>query len=190
MIGRDDGETSMIKLLDVVAERPSHGAAIERLNDRAFGPNRLTKTAYRFRDGIPPIAPLGFVIEPPDAPGSGEVAASIRFWPAVLPDGSVSALLGPIAVQSDLRGTGYGSRLIHHGLMRARALGYPAVVLVGDRPYYVQFGFSAELMDGLRLPGPVDRSRLLGLEFTAGVLDHQAGLIRPMAADNSQASRV
>ncbi|MEM6904070.1 MAG: N-acetyltransferase, partial [Pseudomonadota bacterium] len=117
-------------------------------------------------------------------------AASIRFWPAILPDGTVVALLGPISVQGHLRGMGYGSRLIHHGLMRARAVGYPAVMLVGDRPYYGQFGFSAEIMDGLRLPGPVDRARLLGLEFSVGVLDHQAGLIKPLKVTTSQASRV
>jgi Predicted acetyltransferase len=160
--------------LKVIAERAEHGPAIEALTDLSFGPARFRKTAYRFRDNIPPIKALGFVIED----RNGKVVASLRFWPARLPNGEVVALLGPISVSPQLRGLGYGSRLINHGLMRARSIGFPAVMLVGDPGYYSKFGFAGTLMDGLRLPGPVDRKRLLGLEFTPGVLDHQAGLIQ------------
>lgn len=162
--------------LKVIAERAEHGPAIEALTDLSFGPDRFQKTAYRFRDNIPPIKALGFVIED----RSRQVVASLRFWPARLPNGEVVALLGPISVSPELRGLGYGSRLINHGLMRARALGYPAVVLVGDPAYYVKFGFVGTVMDGLKLPGPVDRKRLQGIEFTPGILDHQAGMIQPV----------
>ncbi|MEO0392252.1 MAG: N-acetyltransferase [Pseudomonadota bacterium] len=161
--------------LHVIAERPDHAAAIEALTDLSFGPARFTKTVYRFRDQIPPIRQLGFVIEDVHK----AVVSSLRFWPATLPNGEVAALLGPISVAPSLRGLGYGSRLIHHGIMRTRSLGYPGIILVGDAPYYNQFGFTGTVMHGLRLPGPVDRKRLLGMEFTPGMLDHQAGIIQP-----------
>ncbi len=173
----------MVSLLEVISERPEHDAAIEALTDLSFGPGRFAKTAYRFRDGIDQIRQLGFVIEDE----AGNLVASLRFWPAILPDQTEVALLGPISVSPVLRGLGYGRRLINHGLLRARALGYPAVVLVGDEPYYRQFGFVGDIMHGLNLPGPVDRKRLLGLEFTPGVLDYQAGMIQPATGSARQA---
>jgi len=166
-------------MLNVIPEQPQHDAEIEALTDLSFGPGRFAKTVYKFRDGIDPIRELCFVIEN----DQGAVVASLRFWPALLPDGQEVALLGPISVAPELRGLGYGRRLIHYGMMRARAMGYPAVVLVGDRPYYAQFGFSGEIMDGIELPGPVDRARVLGVEFTPGVLDHQAGMLQPVSPD-------
>lgn len=164
-----------MSMIEVLPEQPHHDAEIEALTDLAFGPDRFTKTVYKFRDGIPPIAELGFVIEDDE----GRLVATLRFWPALLPSGTEVALLGPISVSPELRGLGYGRRLIHHGMMRARALGYPAVILVGDRPYYAQFGFSGEIMDGIKLPGPVDRARVLGVEFVPDILNHQAGMLRP-----------
>jgi predicted N-acetyltransferase YhbS len=175
----------MVRLLQVIPERPEHHAAIEALTDLSFGPARFEKTAYRFRDGIDPIDKLGFVIEDE----AGVLVASLRFWPALLPDQRVVALLGPISVSPVLRGLGYGRQLINHGIMRTRALGYPAIILVGDEPYYCQFGFVGRVMHGLQLPGPVDRARLLGLEFTPGVLDYQAGMIKPVSVAETAAIR-
>ena len=52
------------------------------------------------------------------------------------------------------------------------------MLLVGDAPYYGRFGFSAEKTGALRLPGPFEPERLLGLELKAGALDGARGLIR------------
>jgi len=53
------------------------------------------------------------------------------------------------------------------------------VLLVGDAPYYGRFGFSAEKTGALWLPGPYEKSRLLGCEIVAGALDGARGLISP-----------
>ena len=50
-------------------------------------------------------------------------------------------------------------------------------MLVGDAPYYGRFGFSAEKMGALWLPGPCERHRLLGCELVPGALDGARGLI-------------
>jgi predicted N-acetyltransferase YhbS len=52
------------------------------------------------------------------------------------------------------------------------------VVLVGDEPYYRQFGFVPDLTRRMLLPGPVDRRRFLGLELTPGALAGASGLVQ------------
>jgi predicted N-acetyltransferase YhbS len=51
------------------------------------------------------------------------------------------------------------------------------VILLGDAPYYARFGFSARKTGELRLPGPFERDRLLGLELREGALDDAWGMI-------------
>ncbi len=67
---------------------------------------------------------------------------------------------------------------MRHAMAAAARGGHRAVLLVGDASYYGRFGFSAEKTGGLWLPGLSDRSRLLGLELTAGALDGMRGAIR------------
>ena len=56
------------------------------------------------------------------------------------------------------------------------------MILLGDAPYYIRFGFSAEKTGELSLPGPFERDRLLGLEFCDGALDGIRGMIAPTGA--------
>lgn len=157
-------------------EQPAHAAPIERLLDDSFGPDRLSKTAYRLREGVAPVEGLSLVSL--DAV-SGAIDGTIRFWP-ILVGGAVPALLlGPIAIAADKRGTGIGAALIRTGVARAAALGWRSVLLVGDAPYYGRFGFTRELTRGMLMPGPVDYDRLLGLELVSGALASVAGIIGP-----------
>jgi len=41
-------------------EKPGDAEAIERLHERAFGPGRFARTAYRIREGAPPRLDLSF----------------------------------------------------------------------------------------------------------------------------------
>ena len=88
-------------------------------------------------------------------------------------------LLGPLAVDSSSRDLGIGAALMKHALTIAEARGHGAVLLLGDAPYYARFGFSASKTGGLRLPGPFEADRLLGLELRAGALTGAAGMIAP-----------
>lgn len=144
---------------------------IEHLLDEAFGPERLKKTVYRLRDGVPPVKDLCFVAYEGEA-----LRASLRFWRIKITpkeDGAdaISALLlGPLAVDPRFRGKNIGIDLMEYGLARAQALGHKAVVLVGDLDYYSRVGFSREAALGLSLPGPVDSDRLLARELEPGAL--------------------
>jgi predicted N-acetyltransferase YhbS len=87
-------------------------------------------------------------------------------------------LLGPVAVACDAQGRGIGAKLVRRVLREARRLGHRAIVLVGDASYYGRFGFSTAKTGALRLPGPFELHRLLGLELKRGALDGARGLIR------------
>ena len=155
----------------IVTERPEDSQEIEGLLDHAFGADRGTKTVYRLREGVAPIAELGKIIRE-----DGLLKGSLRFWPVVLgPARAPALLLGPVAVAPEDRGKGYAKALIWNGLRQARELGYSIVLLVGDEAYYGQFGFTRRIAEGLTLPGPVDLDRFLALELAPGALRGIAG---------------
>ncbi|MDG3440156.1 GNAT family N-acetyltransferase [Nitrospirillum amazonense] len=165
----------------LTTELPAHAGAIERLLDTAFGPKRKAKTVYRLRRGVAPVADLCMVALDEEAPGYSaaqpRLVASIRYWPVMAADGTMTLMLGPIAVAEDYRSAGLGGQLIRASLARAEALGYASVLLVGDAPYYNRFGFTRTPVLGLKLPGPVELDRFLGLEFIPGSLSNAHGML-------------
>lgn len=168
----------------ITVEEPKHAAAIEALLDASFGPDRFNKTAYRLRDGVDSIPALNLVAIEHDEHGREVVVGTIRYWPILVGGATPSILLGPIAVAAHLQGSGLGSKMIRMSLNKAVALGHKSVILVGDAPYYERFGFSRALTLGMEMPGPVDMSRLLGLELVEGALAGAAGMIgKPGQAD-------
>ena len=86
-------------------------------------------------------------------------------------------MLGPLAVEVTSRKLGVGAALMDHALAVATARGHRAVILLGDAPYYVRYGFSAERTGALSLPGPFERNRLLAVELREGALDGAWGMI-------------
>jgi predicted N-acetyltransferase YhbS len=182
----------LTKTAIVRPERARDRARIDALLDLCFGPGRNNKTVYRFRENVDPVPELSYVVEyqGPKTDGaenepavSGEdVAATIRYWPVVLPDDSASLLLGPIAVDPARQSEGIGAELMTFTMNQAKAMGYANVVLVGDAPYYTRFGFRRDVMLGMTLPGPVDYERFLGLEWVAGSLSSQKGVLKKWPA--------
>jgi len=143
--------------------RPEHLPVVEALLDRAFGPARHGRTAYLVRGAAQAIGGLGFVALDGDRMPIG----SIQCWPIALAgdDGVVHPLvmLGPVAVDPDRQQGGIGRRLTEAALAAAATLGLDeAMMLIGDPEYYARFfGFSAARTGQWRLPGPVERHRLL-----------------------------
>jgi len=154
-------------------ERSTDIAARERLLDAAFGATRWDKASERVREGRFAAGGLSFV-----AVERGRIVGTVRLWNVSAGLGRPAVLLGPLAVASDARNRGVGAMLMQRALREARRLGHRAVLLVGDAPYYGRFGFSAGKTAALRLPGPYEQHRLLGLELKAGALDGARGLIR------------
>src|ERR1700744_4432731 len=155
------------------AEKASDVVARETLLDACFGENRHMRTCQRLRDGRAPAEGLAF-----SAMAGGYLVGTLRLW-HVSAGGIPALMLGPLAVEASSRELGVGTALMDHALAAATTRGHRAVILLGDAPYYARFGFSAERMSRLSLPGPFERDRLLGLELSAGALDGACGTIVP-----------
>ena len=155
-------------------ERSTDIAARERLLAAAFGLARFAKASERLREGRFAAEGLSFT-----AIDNDRFVGTARLWNISAGLGRPALLLGPLAVAVDARGRGIAASLMQRALREARRLGHRAVLLVGDAAYYGRFGFSAEKTGELRLPGPYEQHRLLGLELKSGALNGARGLIRP-----------
>jgi predicted N-acetyltransferase YhbS len=135
---------------------------VEDLLDRAFGPGRFARTAYKVREGTETLPALSLAA----LDESELLVGTIQAWPVALtdPDGRVHPMImvGPVAVLPERQGEGFGTALM---LAQQQAIGDgPATLpqmLIGDVPYYSRFGFSADHTQGWSLPGPYEKDRLL-----------------------------
>jgi predicted N-acetyltransferase YhbS len=165
----------------ISAVTPADLPAIFDLNARAFGPGRFVRAAYRIREGLPLISRFCLKAELSTAHGPKLVAA-IRFTELTIGGAPGGLLLGPLAVEADYAGLGYGKRLIADGLASASAAGLGLCVLVGNEPYYGRFGFIVLPRGQIELPGPADPARVLGCELSPGALKRYGGLVRGVAS--------
>ncbi|SOE14698.1 predicted N-acetyltransferase YhbS [Hoeflea halophila] len=140
-----------------LTEDASHDAAIELINEEAFGPGRFVRAAERVREQGPHDRHLSFV-----AGDRGEIIASVRMTPILA--GTVAGyLLGPLAVRPSHKNLGIGRELVRIALAAAKKAGSHAVLLVGDPPYYAPLGFMPTRPGALSMPGPFDKHRLLAV---------------------------
>ncbi len=134
---------------------------VEQLLDRAFGPGRLERTAYKRRGDAQFLPALSFAM----VDDNDLLLATIQAWPVALTDAAGRQhpliMVGPVAVLPEHQGEGFGTALM---LAQAQALDPAAPlprVLIGDAPYYSRFGFTATHTGGWTLPGPWEPERLL-----------------------------
>jgi predicted N-acetyltransferase YhbS len=147
--------------------------AIERLNERTFGPGRYAKTAYRLREDAAHSLALSFT-----ARIGTLLVGSVRLTPVRVGE-TPALLLGPLTVEPPFRARGIGLALIERALDEARDKGHRLVVLVGDEPYYGRAGFKPMPKGRAKMPGPVDPARLLVAELVPGAFEGVSGPIRP-----------
>ncbi|CAM5222951.1 GCN5 family acetyltransferase OS=Bosea thiooxidans OX=53254 GN=ARD30_18805 PE=4 SV=1 [Bosea thiooxidans] len=112
--------------LTIRHELPVDAAAIERLHERAFGPGRFARTAFRLREGVPPDPALSFA-----AHVGTFLVGSIKVTP-VLAGGHRALMLGPLTVDPAFDGRGIGSALMNRSIEAARDAGHDLIMLVGD----------------------------------------------------------
>ena len=154
-------------------------ALIEALLDRAFEPERRTRTAYRLRAGLDWLPPLSFAA----IDGDDRLVGSIQCWPVALtdPQGKPHPLImvGPVAVLPEAQGSGFGQALMTASLAALSPAAPLPQVMIGDPEYYGRFwGFSAELTGGWTLPGPWEPARLLARSSNSAALP-SAGMLGP-----------
>lgn len=150
---------------------------IEAVLDRAFGPDRHARTAYRIREGMEWLPGLSLAALDED----DLLVGTIQCWPAALMTeaGPVPLVMtGPVAVVPERQGEGFGSGLMsamiaaearlaaERGALassNSAAAGHASLpqVMIGDAAYYGRWGFSAAYTGGWRCPGPYAPERLL-----------------------------
>lgn len=155
---------------------PGDLPAILELHRRAFGPGRFALTAYRVREGTPPISPFCRIAEL-----DGRLIAAVRMTAIDIGGTPGALLLGPLAVEPDHVNKGHGRALVNAAISAAREQGLELVVLVGNATYYGRFGFAPVPAGQITFPGPVDPARILAFELVPGSMEKFRGLIR--AAD-------
>ncbi len=164
-------------MVEISKQTVADDVAVELLMDGAFGPARYSRSVWLLRSG-PPVADLCLVLRVSDA-----MLASLRFWEVQLEQQTV-LLLGPLAVQPDLRGRGYGLQIVAEGLARAAAIGkWPLVLVSGEPDYYPKFGFVPAAPYQLAWPGFVEPERLQFLELHQGALAALRPPLRVRAID-------
>lgn len=160
--------------LDFRAATRDDVVAIQRLEERAFGPGRFAKTAYRLREGVEPEWPLCRLARI----GTMLVGANIMTRIAI--GDAPALLLGPLTVEEAFRSRGLGEALATRSLDAARAAGHELVILVGDPPLYERMGFAPAPYGRFVFPGPVNPGRLLYCELRDGALAAHSGAVRPL----------
>ena len=162
--------------LIIRAEIPFDHDAIERLHERAFGPGRFARTAFRLREAAAGLPLLGHT-----AHVGTFLAGSVRMTP-VSAGASRAVMLGPLTVDPAFEGRGIGSALMKEAISLARSEDFALILLVGDQEYYARFGFAALPHGQLALPGPVNPARFLALALVEGSVAAARGVVRPLGS--------
>jgi predicted N-acetyltransferase YhbS len=159
--------------LTILPETKGDAMAIDRLNERTFGPGRYAKTAYRLREQVTHRLDVSFT-----ARAGTLLVGSVRLSPIRIGE-TKALLLGPLTVEPAFREQGVGLALIERALSEAEDKGHKLVILVGDEPYYGKAGFKRMPPGRAIMPGPVDPARLLVVELTEGAFEGVSGPVRP-----------
>jgi len=129
---------------------------IMELLDSTFGPGRYARSVYRLREMRPFVEKFSYVYEK-----NNQIIASISYCKTIINLQSNGLLLGPLAVELEQKGKGFGVQLVEHTLNLINdGSKFDFVIVVGDLDYYERFGFNRIKQD-IIFYGPVDKNKLL-----------------------------
>ena len=143
-------------------EASSDAAEIGRLLDIGFDSGHSSRNIWKLRNG-PPQLELCLVAEADD----GRLVGSIRYWPITIAS-TPSLLLGPLAVDPEIRGRGVGRQLVGDSLdIARRKKAWRWCFVSGEAGYYTRLGFTKVGAADLDLPAPIEDERLHLLDFSS-----------------------
>ena len=157
--------------LVLAPQSPTDHAAIEKLDERTFGPGRFARSAYRLREGVAPDYHLSYVAR------VGTLLVGANCMTPILCGDRPALLLGPLSVEPAFRSGGIGEALVIKSLEAAKAADHRLVLLVGDMAYYARMGFEPVPEGRLSFVGPVDPERLLYCELVDGSFEGVSGRV-------------
>jgi len=154
-------------MFNIRQETPADQPEIERLMALGFAPSHSGRNIWQLRHGQK-VIDLSLVAE--DDNRSGHLLGSIRYWPITI-NAMPSLLLGPLAVDPELRGQGIGRQLVRESLALARSGPWALCFVSGERDYYPKLGFSKLKADQVDLPAPIEEERLHIISVSATNLE-------------------
>ena len=141
---------------DIRKKIQSDNGTIENLLNKTFGPGRYARSVYRLRENKPYIDDYSYVYSL-----NGKILASIRFCETIINNSYTGLLLGPLAVEPNQVGKGYGKKLVKYSLDKISINSQIYfIIVVGEYDYYKEFGFN-KLDNHFVFYGPVNKNRVL-----------------------------
>ena len=141
---------------DIRKKIQSDNDTIENLLNKTFGPGRYARSVYRLRENKPYLDDYSYVYSL-----NGKILASISFCETLINNSYTGLLLGPLAVEPNQVGKGYGKKLVKHSLDKISINSQIYfIIVVGEYDYYKEFGFN-KLDNHFVFYGPVNKNRVL-----------------------------
>ena len=146
------------------------------INELAFGRKNEARLVDLLRKGSSFIPELSLVAVKDD-----EILGHILFSKISIVDNqsiTQSLSLAPMAVLPGYQNQGVGSKLILHGLEKARRLLFDSVIVLGHKEYYPRFGFLPAKKWGIKAPFSISPEFFMATELTPGSLNHVKGVVK------------
>ena len=141
---------------DIRKKIQSDNDTIENLLNKTFGPGRYARSVYRLRENKPYLDDYSYVYSLND-----KILASISFCETLMNNSYTGLLLGPLAVEPNQVGKGYGKKLVKYSLDKISINSQIYfIIVVGEYDYYKEFGFN-KLDNHFVFYGPVNKNRVL-----------------------------
>ena len=129
---------------------------IIKLLYKSFGPGRFARSVYRLREKNDRDTEFSYIYEL-----NNQILSSISYYKTFLNNDINGLLLGPLAVDPEHRGKGYGVELVKYTIaLIKKTMAYNFILVVGDYHYYKKFGFK-KINNTLSFYGPVNSEKVL-----------------------------
>ena len=129
---------------------------IIKLLHKSFGPGRFARSVYRLREKNDRDTEFSYIYEL-----NNQILSSISYYKTFLNDDFKGLLLGPLAVDPEHRGKGYGVELVKYTIaLIKKTMAYDFILVIGDYHYYEKFGFK-KINNTFSFYGPVNSEKVL-----------------------------
>ena len=129
---------------------------IVKLLYKSFGPGRFARSVYRLREKNDRDTEFSYIYEL-----NNQILSSISYYKTFLNNDINGLLLGPLAVDPEHRGKGYGVELVKYTIaLIKKTMAYDFILVIGDYHYYEKFGFK-KINNTFSFYGPVNSEKVL-----------------------------
>lgn len=163
-------------MIVIRSEEAADRQAIFEVNRLAFGQDNESRLIEKMREtkhfipGLSLIALLDDIIV-------GHILFSVVSLEHPLQFSCLLAL-APLAVKPEYQRQGIGSLLVREGIERAARTNYPGVVVLGHPQYYLRFGFTRAVENGIICPYPVPDEAYMLFELRPEAMKGLKGTVK------------